>query len=76
MDDEVSIERNIELLRKECSKSKPKSEIIKELIRRTIKARREDILKGTRPDVVLEQYPHLRKATYVSIQEIPNWFLN
>ena len=37
-DDDISLERNKELL-KECSRAKPKSEVIRELIKRTLKER-------------------------------------
>lgn len=65
-DDSVSVERNSELLRKEMAKHKPKAEVVKRLIKRTLKARRQTVMDGCRPEEVLEKYPHLKKANYVS----------
>ena len=65
-DDDISLERNKELLKKECSRAKPKSEVVRELIKRTLKERRQKVLNGERPEVIMNEYPHLRKTNYVS----------
>lgn len=64
--DDVSVERNTDHLKKEIAKPKPKAEVVKQLIRRTIKARRNSVMSGDRPEVILDSYPHLRKITFVS----------
>ncbi len=56
------MERNIDHLKKEVLKAKPRVEVVKELIKRTLKSRRETILNGGRPDVFIEDNPHLKKA--------------
>ncbi len=64
-DDKISVERDIDHLKKEVLKAKPRVEVVKELIKRTLKSRRETILNGGRPDVLIEDNPHLKKANYV-----------
>lgn len=67
IEDEVSMERSIELLKKEFTKPKYKPDIVRELIKRTLKYRRKIILEGSsRPEEVTSTYPHLRKAAFVS----------
>lgn len=61
------MERNVEHLKKEFTKPKYKSDVVKELIRRTLTYRRVKILEGVgRPEEVLSNFPHLRKAQFVS----------
>lgn len=67
LEDDVSITRNNELLKKEIAKAKPKPETVRELIKRTLASRRNLVMTGTRPDELLNQYPHLRKANYVCL---------
>ena len=66
-DDEISIQRNIDLLKKEVTKPKCKSSLVKELVKRTLKPRRAKVLGGSsRPNDVFLEFPHLKKSTYVS----------
>lgn len=64
--DSVSVQRNTELLKKEMAKPKPKGDVVRHLIKWTLKARRQTVMDGCRPVEVLKIYPHLRKANYVS----------
>lgn len=64
-EDEVSAQRNREHLKKEISKQKPKPDVVRELIKRTLKTRRDMIMGSSRPEDILSEYPHLRKASYV-----------
>ena len=72
LEDEVVKKRNEELLKKELSKPKPKQDTVKELIKRILKSQRNLVLQGTRPEDILSQYPHLRKANYVRCDCFPN----
>ncbi len=66
-DDQVAHERNTDHLKKEIEKPKHKVDVIKELIRRTLKNRRDMVLSGdVRPAELLLYFPHLKKANYVS----------
>lgn len=65
-DDEVSVQRNTDLLKKEVSKSKLKSSLVRDLVKRTFKPRQLKILAGSRPDEIFLEYLHLKKGTYVS----------
>lgn len=64
-EDDVSTKRNCEHLKKEIAKSKPKPDVVRELIKRTLKTRRDMVMGATRPEVMISEYPHLRKARYV-----------
>ena len=65
--DEVSIKRNVDLLKKEASKPKSKSSSVRELIKRTLKPRRDKIVTGgCRPYEIFTEFPHLKKSAYVS----------
>ena len=66
-DDDVSIKRNIDLLKKEASKQKSKPSSVRELVKRTLKPRREKILAGCRPNEIFKEFPHLKKSAYVSL---------
>ena len=57
--------RNIDHLRKEVLKPKPKPEVVRELVKRTLPARRSLVLDGKRPGDMIEEFPHLKKASYV-----------
>ena len=68
----MSARRNSELLKKELEKSKPKPDVVRELVKRTLKTRRDLVIKSTPPEEILEAYPHLRKATYVGNRDYCN----
>lgn len=66
-DDEVSNERNLELLKEECKKSKLCSESIKSLMARTYTLR-SAVLNEDYPNTlisILEDFPMLKICTYV-----------
>ena len=65
-DDEVSNERNLELLKEECKKSKLCSESIKSLMARTYTLR-SAVLNGDYPNTlsILDDFPMLKMCTYV-----------
>ncbi len=65
-EDDVSAERNKELLKKEVAKSKPKQDILRELIKRTFKTRRELVNNGMQPEEIIMEYPHLKRIKGVS----------
>ena len=66
-DDEVAKERTGRELKKEMSKHNPKTTVVKELIKRSIKTRRDAVLKCDRSvAIMLEEFPHLRKFSFVS----------
>lgn len=60
----------MEQLKREMAKPKPKSDVVKELVKRTLKSRREIVLDGVRPEIIMEKYPHLKKSNYVSFNYI------
>ena len=67
-DDEVSYGRNLELLKGEMSKTKPRVDVLKDMMRRTFPNRWEAYINDHNPSTLLEylsQYPLLKKATYV-----------
>ena len=65
--DEISIQRNINILKKEVTKPKVKSSLVKELVKRTLKSRRDKVIAGfSRPNEMFLEFPHLKKSTYVS----------
>lgn len=68
MDDNVSIERNLNLLKQEAMKVKPSNQILKSLMARTCAVRRSAILNGDYASVmdILEEYPMLKRSSYVS----------
>lgn len=68
-DDDVSFGRNMELLTAELEKTKPQSEVLKELMCRTFPNRWDAYTCRNDPATLLEfltQYPLLKKASYVS----------
>ena len=64
-DDDIASARNDELSRKELSKPKPKVDIIKNLIKRTLSSRRKILCNGATPEDLQIKYPHLKKFNYV-----------
>ena len=66
-DDEESNERNLELLMEEFAKTKPRNNVLKELMARTYPFRRQTILNSPMSvtDIILEM-PLLKKCTFVS----------
>lgn len=68
-EDEVSFGRNVEQLKAEMAKSKPRSDVLKDLMRRTFPNRWDSYVNRNEPPTLLEylsQYPLLKKASYVS----------
>lgn len=65
--DPLSQQRNSDLLKKEVSKPKAKPDVVRELIKRTLHFRRNLVLEGGRPESIISDFPHLKKATYVSV---------
>lgn len=66
-DDEVSIRRNLELLKEETMKLKPSHQVIKTLMQRTFNERRSSILGTEYENVqtIMEDFPMLKRSTYV-----------
>ena len=61
--------RNLELLRAELGKAKPRSEVMKDLMRRTFPNRWNKYVVSGEPSTLVEyllDFPLLKKATYVS----------
>ena len=65
-DDEVSVGRNLKKLKEEVEKPKGNTQVLKELMARTLNTRTEWI-RGECPPLskIFEEYPLLKKATYV-----------
>ena len=67
-EDEVSHGRNIELLRAEWGKQKPRAEVVKELLTHTFSNRFDAYVNKHEPLSLLEylaEFPMLKKANYV-----------
>ena len=67
-EDEVSHSRNIELLRAEWGKQKPRAEVVKELLTHTFSNRFDAYVNKNEPPSLLEylaEFPMLKKANYV-----------
>ena len=64
-DDDVSVERNLQLLKEESSKPKPCHESIKTLMARTHAARRVALLDSQYSTVssFIQEYPVLKRCT-------------
>lgn len=68
-EDEVSYGRNLELLKSEMDKAKPRVDVLKDLMKRTFPNRWEAYVSQNEPPSLLEYlslYPLLKKASYVS----------
>ena len=68
-DDDVAYGRNLELLRAETGKANPRSEVMKDLMRRTFPNRWNGYVVSGEPSTLVEylsDFPLLKKATYVS----------
>ena len=67
-DDEESTKRNLELLKGESLKPKPRSDVMKDLLTRTFPIQRVTILNSNSSvaDMVKEN-PYLKKCAYVSL---------
>lgn len=66
----VSYGRNLELLKAELGKPKPRSDVMKDLMCRTFPNRWDDFVNHAEPGTLLGylgQYPLLKKATYVGV---------
>ena len=68
-DDDESVKRNFALLKEESLKSKPRHEVLKDLLARTFPARRRIIFGSTGMFVadILTETPILKKGTYVRV---------
>ena len=66
-DDNVSMERNLLLLKEESLKSKPSHESVKTLMARTHAVCRAALLESQYPSVssFIQEYPILKRCTYV-----------
>ena len=74
-DDDVTVERNIQLLNKEIQKDRPRKEIILALARQTYIARRQRILEGCDDLTVallFQEYCVLKKPYIVSFEHTPS----
>ena len=68
-DDEVSYERNLKLLNEEQEKQRPRTETLKDLMRRTYSGRWDAFVNHSEPASLSEYiqlYPLLKKSTFVS----------
>ena len=68
-DDDVSYQRNLDLLKAETEKAKPSSDVLKELMHRTFPNRWDGYVTKSEPSTLSEyivDFPLLKKATYVS----------
>ena len=68
-DDDVSNQHNLDLLNEEIRKSKPRPEILKDLMYQTFSRRRKAVLEGSfqsASDVIVD-YPLLKKSSFVSL---------
>ena len=66
-DDEESTKRNLELLKGESLKPKPRSDVMKDLLTRTFPVRRVTILNSNSTIVdVVKENSYLKKCAYVS----------
>ena len=66
-EDEISVSRNERSLQEETEKAKPNPQKLKELMARTLPNRVEWIRSECPPlSAILEKYPLLKKASYVS----------
>ena len=69
VDDDIGYAWNLDLLKTELSKPKPKSESLRELMQCTFPNRWEGLVNGFDPVTVqdhVQQFPLLKKASYVS----------
>ena len=71
MDDDVSFGRNLELLKAEMSKQKPRSDVLKEYMRRTFPNRWQRYTNPDNPEpaslnLYIMEYPFLKKLSFVS----------
>ena len=74
-DDDVTVQRNMQLLNKELQKDRPRKEIILALARQTYPARRQRILAGCDNltiALLLQEYSALRKPYVVSYEHVPS----
>ena len=67
-EDEVSYGRNVELLKTEWAKQKPRVEVVKDLLMRTFSNRFDGFVNKHDPPSLLEylaEFPMLKKGNYV-----------
>ena len=68
-EDDVSMERNVEILKQNISKGNSKASAVRSLIQRTFPQRRRWILETVVPlNEILSVYPHLSKPSYVCVK--------
>ena len=66
-EDEVTHSRNVDAIKQEIKKTKPKQDVMHSLIARTFCNRRREILDDLKPvEEICGEYPCLRKSIYVS----------
>ena len=68
-EDDVSYGRNLDLLKAEIVKSKPRGDVLKDLMTRTFPNRWDAFVNKNQPTTLLEYlslFPLLKKTTYVS----------
>lgn len=65
-DDDVAYGRNLELLKAEMGKAKPRSEVMKDLMRCTFPNRWNNYVVNNEPSKYLSDCHLLKKATFVS----------
>ena len=65
--DDITVQRNLQLLLKEVQKDRPRKEVVLSLARQTYSARRQNILSSSEEiyvSLLLQEYPFLKK-TYI-----------
>ena len=65
-DDDVAYRQNLELLKAEMGKTKPRSELMKDLMRRTFPNRWNNYVVNNEPSTLVEYLPLPKKASFVS----------
>ena len=65
--DDITVQRNLQLLLKEVQKDRPRKEVVLSLAHQTYSARRQNILSSSEEicvSLLLQEYPFLKK-TYI-----------
>ena len=72
-EDAVSYERNLDLLKQEQDKPRPRTEVLKDLMRRTFTNRFDALINSSDPVTASEhvaKFPLLKKPVYVSLHTV------
>ena len=64
------MERNLELLQDELAKPKQRADVLKSLMGRTFTERCKRILEASSVKDIIEMFPLLKKASYVSVHTL------